>query len=882
MEGQGQSSQYAKGFRASNYEVIELLGLGGMGEVYRARDTRLQRDVALKFLPAHLSSDPEHLARFRREARLVAALNHPNIAAIYGFEEADGVCFLVLELVPGQTLEQILLRGPMEMKTVLRIVSRVAEALEAAHNAGVIHRDLKPANIKVTPEGRVKVLDFGLAKALAQGTKAAPDGSTMASATVAGRIMGTPAYMSPEQARGEVVDKRTDLWALGCILYEALSGQRPFAGKSAVEMLASVLERQPDWSKLPGATPPVVGRVLRRCLEKDVNRRTRDAGDLRLELDEVLRDEKRPRRARSALLVYAVLIALAAVTLGFLLAGRRAAWRRAQPLALSQVTFAEGIEEDPAWSPDGKHILYVAQAGGTRRIFRKDLASGQDVQLTHGDFDELQPTWSPDGKRILFLRAQKPSHLLQPGDVFGSYGEGDVWQLDLETGKESKLVEDAYNPSYSPDGTQIAVDASWAGPRRIWVLDRDGHNPQQATTDTSEEMAHVAPKWAPDGHKIVFQNLERTKFDIRVVNLFSKQMNWITNDFFNDILPAWSPSGAFIYFTSDRGGGYNIWRVPVRSDGTANGPPQQVTTGAGRDVELAISRDGKRMAFATLRQNADIWRLPVSPQSGMPRGEPEAVISTTREESRGAWSPDQSFIAFNSDRGGDMNIWLYSLKDGSTRQLTNGRGGDFQPNWSTDGKQLAFFSARSGTPNIWRVEVASGKLTQLTSNSYINANPFFSPDGTRIAYQSDQSGRLDVWMMAADGSGAHQLTNTGVTGHFMRWSDSGDAVIFRCLCGGKPATITIPAAGGDPRPLVEQKGGSHISFSPDRSRIMDVVSHKVLWVTPLSGAPPEKVFEFSDPNARIDYPIWSPDGRWVLFDRFQPQGGDIWMMTDFE
>src|ERR1700756_6039368 len=292
----------------------------------------------------------------------------------------------------------------------------------------------------------------------------------------------------------------------------------------------------------------------------------------------------------------------------------------------------------------------------------------------------------------------------------------------LRRGKQA--CRESLQPCLFTRWTAIAVDASWAGPRRIWLLDRQGHNPQQVTTDTSEEVAHLAPAWSPDGRKIVFQNLARTKFDIRTVNLDSKQMNWITNDFRINIRPSWSPSGRFIYFSSDRSGGINIWRVPVKADGTLNGSLQQVTTGAGQDVEVAVSPDSKRLAYATLRQNADIWRLPVSPQTGLPSGTPEVAISTTREDSRGAWSPDGRMVAFNSDRAGDMNIWLYTFADSTTRQITTGRGGDFQPNWSPDEKRIAFFSSRSGSPNIWEVEITSGALRRLTSNSGVNVNPF--------------------------------------------------------------------------------------------------------------------------------------------------------------
>ncbi len=551
---------------------------------------------------------------------------------------------------------------------------------------------------------------------------------------------------------------------------------------------------------------------------------------------------------------------------------------------LSQITFAEAIEEYPAWSPNNEEFAFSREEAGIRSIFVKNIASGEERRLTSGDYDEIQPAWSPESKTILFVRSRRPRVKLEPGDVFGAFVDGDIWAIDLAAQKEVRLVENAFNPDCSSDGKRIAFDASWAGPRRIWAVDSRGHNPQQLTSDISEGISHVRPRWSPDGKRIVFQNIERTKFDVRVFDLTNGKSFWVTNDAVQDVNPVWSPSGRFIYFSSYRGGGINIWRVAMLSDGTPVGAPQQLTIGAGQDVEVAISRDGKRLAFSILRQNADIWRLPVSPDTGRPTGPPQEVITTTREDSRGAWSPDGKTIAFNSDRTGEMNIWLHSLENRQTRQLTRGPGGDFQANWSPDGKRIAFFSSRAGTADIWHVEVDSGELKRLTSTDRVDVNPFFSPDGKMIAYNSDQSGRPEVWVMNSDGSEARQLTDVGlgVMGHFLRWDQSGEAVIFRCPGSGSPVTMKVRLDNSVPEPLAEVAGGSHMSLSPDHSRIMDVIGHKTLWVSPLSGGKPERVFEFDDPDVRIDYPVWSPDGNWVLFDRFRPQGGDIWMMEHFE
>jgi Tol biopolymer transport system component/serine/threonine protein kinase len=881
----------------SHYRIIEKLGGGGMGVVYKAEDTSLHRFVALKFLPDEVARDHQALERFRREAQAASALNHPNICTVYEIGEENGQVFIVMEYLDGATLKHRIGGRPMEIDTIFDLAIQIADGLDAAHTEGVVHRDIKPANLFVTKRGHAKILDFGLAKLTPAtkgiGASAMPTAAGEELLTSPGTAVGTVAYMSPEQVRGKEQDARTDLFSFGVVLYEMATGALPFRGDTSGVITDGILNRASVAPvRLNPEVPTELERIINKALEKDRSLRYQHASEIRSDLQRLKRDSdsarlggaqpRMERRKRPFWQILAAAGTVVVIVLLWIIAGRWKGPGAALHTTLSQVTFAGGIDEYPAWSPDGKALLYTGEVGKIRKIFRQDLASGHGTQLTHGDFDELQPTWSPNGKEIAFVRSRQPGAKLQPGDVFGEFQEGDLWVMDLSTGKESKVAENAFDPAYSPDGKRLAVDASWAGPRRIWVLDREGRNPQQITTDTSEELSHIAPSWSPDGKKITFQNLERTKFNIRVVNLDSKQMNWITSDFRINLHPSWSGSGRFIYFSSDRSGGINIWRVPVNGDGTASGPLQQVTTGAGQDVEVAFSPNGKRLAYATLRQNADIWRLPVFSQTGLPNGLPEAVISTTREDSRGAWSPDSKVVAFNSDRGGDMNIWAYSLGDSSSRQLTTGPGGDYQPNWSPDAKRIAFFSSRSGSPNIWEVEVAGGALRRLTSNSGVNVNPFYSPDGSLLAYQSDEGGRLEVWVMSADGSNPRRLTNVGVIGHFMRWTWDGRDVVFRCTCSGKPATMKVSVGGGDPQPFAGMKGGSHLSFSPDHSRIMDVVGHRVLWVSPVSDGQPVIVYEFPDPDVRIDYPVWSPDGKWVLFDRFRPQGGDIWALSGVE
>ena len=873
------------GTRLGSYEILGPLGAGGMGEVYRALDADLGREVAIKILPRELASDPEHLARFDREARLIASLNHPGIAAIYGIHRAEQGPFLVLELIEGETLADRLVSGPLPIAEALDVSRQVADGLAAAHDRGVVHRDLKPSNVMITSQGRAKILDFGLAKTTAFMTMVADSASsTMVAdeATRSGVILGTPAYMSPEQARGRSVDKRTDIWSFGCLLFEALTGRRVFDGDTPSDCLVAILEGEPDWGALPPTTPAPVTKLLERCLEKDPERRLRDAGDARLELDFASRADERKRGEsgkRKAPRSWGSLLR-PVVSLLSRSSSREGEAAPPQP-RLSQITFDEQIEDFPAWSPDGSRIAFARESGRVRRIFVRSLKTGEESALTAGRFDDLQPDWSPDGRTILFMRCREEGRKLEPGDVFGVYDGADVWALDLSTKKETRLIERASSPAWAPDGKRIAFDASWAGPRRLWVSDARGRNPKQVTSDLSEAVGHVRPRWSPDTGRLVFQNVERTKFDIRVVDLASGKLTWVTNDQTQDICPVWSSSGRFVYFSSYRSGGLNIWRVAVGADGEPRGPLRQLTTGAGQDVELAMTRDGRRLAFSILKQNANLWQLPVSPVTGLAAGPPGKVIASSREDSRGAWSPDGRAIVFNSDRTGDMNIWIHQLGDGSSRPLTHGPGGDFQPRLSPDGRLVAFFSTRAGTVDVWVVEVEKGRARRLTEGAAVNVNPVFSPDGGHIAYMSDRSGRLEVWTMNSDGSSPRALTQVGVMGHFLAWTPDAQSVLFRSP-SGRMGVWRVSRDGGDPVELPRIEGGSHMSLSPEGDRLMDVVAHKTLWVSPLTSGSPEKVFEFEDSDVRIDYPFWSPDGHAVLFDRFQPRGGDIWMMEDFE
>ena len=502
--------------RLGPYTIVAPLGAGGMGEVYRARDTKLGRDVAIKILPSHFTSDPERRSRFAREARLLATLNHPHIGAIYGLEEADGVTALVLELVEGPTLADRLERGPLPIAEALTIARQVAEALDAAHEKGIVHRDLKPANVVLqsdanaagVPSGdvRAKVLDFGLAKTMAVGLsgdlKRTPSGSL--DGTADGRILGTPAYMSPEQARGQAVDKRTDIWAFGCVLFEMLTGRRAFDGDTVTDTLVRVLEREPEWAALPPAIPEPVRRLLRRCLEKDPGRRVRDIGDARADLDDAIArssqrnerpDESAPPSHR--LRPWAVAMAAAGVTAGVVGFWPRATlpepWQN--PLAnakFTRLTDFPGTETHGQISPDGRFVAFLSDRDGQFDLWLSQVDTGRFLKLTqntrvHSSLRNGMRTlgFSRDGSEIWFNSAD--GRMIVP----------------LLGGTPRVFLKGVFEPAWSTDGMKMVYYNNTAGDP-VFVADSTGANARQVFVGEQPGLHNHNPVWSTDGQWIYF------------------------------------------------------------------------------------------------------------------------------------------------------------------------------------------------------------------------------------------------------------------------------------------------------------------------------------------------------------------------------------------
>ncbi len=751
------------------YEIFAPLGAGGMGEVYRARDSKLNREVALKVLPDAFARDPERLARFEREAQLLASLNHPNIAAIHGLEEANRVRYLVLELAPGKTLAERLAAGPLPVEDALSIGRQIAEALEAAHEKGIIHRDLKPANVKVTPEGKVKVLDFGLAKAFeveGGSTDLSSSPTVTGGGTRHGVILGTAAYMSPEQARGKPLDKRTDIWSFGCVLYEALTGRQAFPGETVSDTIAGILTRDADWQALPATTPTKILELLRRCLQKDAARRLRDIGDARIEIDEALEplsalspaapSAARPEISRER---RAILWALTSLMVGAI-GGGITVWKIKRPLParsamrFSAVTNFAGVEAQPSLSPDGRSVAFVSDRDNHFDIWVGLVTGGNLVRITNDPNLKSRPRWSPDGTKIAYAR-------------LNDSGLWDIWLVPALGGPSRRILTNAFDPAWSPDGQLLA----YASASTIWVSDASGGNARALTQ--REPLLHNQPAFSSDGRQLAFvRRVPGPYGELAVAELATGKIRQLTDDGALALSPVWSPKDEFIYFASSRGGTLNIWRIAARG-----GAPEQITAGQGDDTELDLSTDGKRLVFSSYRSNLNIAEIPVEPVGG------HATLKwLTTDPARGelgpAYSPDGRHIAYFTNRKGaeKESIWVMDSDGSNPTQLVEDNRINVYPRWAPDGKTLIYASSARGTTwsdnQIRSVTLSGARPQKLIDVPPTSFAPDISPDG-RLLFR-DVDGRAQLY----DPKTKQSQTVESVRGSSYRWSPAGGSFAY--------------------------------------------------------------------------------------------------------
>ena len=827
----------AAGVRLGVYRVESLLGAGGMGEVYLARDTRLERDVALKVLPDLFAGDPDRLARFEREARVLASLKHPNIAGIYGFEEAGGVRALVLEFVDGETLADRIARGPLPVQEALGIGRQVADALAAAHEGGIIHRDLKPANIKITPSGSVKVLDFGLAKALdTEATRSDVSLSPTLTSPVGTRlgiILGTAAYMSPEQARGKVVDKRSDLWAFGCVLYEMLTGRHAFEGDEVTDVIARIIERDVDLRVLPPATPLSIRRLLRRCLEKDRNRRLADASDARLEIDEALGggpvDASPPRDVLAARSAWQRALPWAIAGAALVVAGASvllwAPWRTAAataPLRLSSdVGAGDGValpvDQGAAavLSPDGMLLAFSAQKTGSNvaQLYIRRLDRLQAIALT-GTEGARNPFFSPDSQWIAYFADGK----LKKTAVSGG---ATVTLCDAPNGRGGAWTEDdtiIFSPNNVVDVTLMRVPAAGGSPAPLFKLEQDEHTqrwPQMlpdgktvlyssAATLTQWDDANVVVqpvaggarkvlvrggyygRYLPSGHLVYVHQgtMFAAPFDVNRLEVSGPPVPVVEN-----VAASPGVTGGAQFAA---GGNGTLVYVPGRT--VSQDAPMSWLDRSGKTMTLrampmnwsnpVFSPDGTRLAIDIFDgKQADVWVYDWG------RDTLSRLTFDQADDVRPAWTPDGRRIVFSSRRGDRAHFnlyWQHADGTGEVTRLTESTNDQYAGSWHPAGKVLAFDEVDPTTQrNLMLLPMEGdeatgwkpGKPTSFLTTPLNEGAPVFSPDGRWLAYLSNESGRNDLFVRPYPGPGGKWQISTAAADDPM-WSPTGRELFF--------------------------------------------------------------------------------------------------------
>jgi Tol biopolymer transport system component len=783
------------------YQILSKLGEGGMGEVYRATDRHLKRAVAIKILPTAVAADADRLARFQREAEVLASLNHPNIAAIYGLERTPDMTALVMELVEGQDLSDVIARGPVAVSDALLIARQVAEAMEAAHEQGIIHRDLKPQNIKVRADGVVKVLDFGLAKAADPSSPSdVMNSPTMTGrATQVGMILGTAAYMAPEQARGRVVDRRADIWAFGVVLFEMLAGRRAFDGEDTTDLIVAVVSKEPDWSRLPVETPAVLRRLLMRCLNKDPKARLRDIGEARVQIDELMAGTAEPAGAAvsaagsSQVLPWSVAAVAIAVAIGTVLwwSPWQAASSPPASMRLTPLSFEPGGHLGAVWSPDGKAVAFGARQKDTDlfQVYVRHLDSPVATQITThpGGVADLSQ-WTSDGK-IVFV-SQTPMGLWSVSPVGG---EPEPWATsgpEPMAGLASPVLSSNTAPiAVSRDGTTAALYFRGSdGVVSMWILPRDGPPQAYAPAPFASRQSFNAPvvKFSPDGRQLLL-----------VRNAGIGEETWLMPypaDATNpprrvlEGVPAFSGTPTFSWLPDSR---HVVLSARLGSAAeqlyladTTSGAFTTLSSGTTRQRWPAVSPDGSSVAFMEQTIERDIVSMDLATRVVSP------VIATQRSEQMPAWASETAVMTYVTDRNGDDEIWRH-VPGEPDRPLVTPR--DFPPN---------------------------------TTRGFMA--PALSPDGTRVIYRRlELETQGSLWISAVSGGPPVKLLNGEGLGHSNpgSWSPNGKWYVYRQEHDGRQAVYKVKTTGG----------AAPERLSPDFPR-------SGTWV-----------------------PVWSPTDEWIVY-----------------
>ena len=885
-------SQLAPGRELGPYVIEAHLGSGGMGDVYRVRHLRLKREVAIKVLPASFAGDSDRIARFEREARAASALNHPNIVQIYDIADADGVPFIAMEYVAGKTLGGLIGRKRLRLNEALKYAVQMADALATAHSVGIIHRDLKPSNIMVTENGMVKVLDFGLAKLTETATGGFGETVTTnipeGPGTEEGTIVGTAAYMSPEQAEGKKVDARSDIFSFGCVLYEMVTGRRAFHGDSKVSILSAILKEDPKpVSSITPDAPRDLEKIVSRCLRKDPERRFQHMDDLKLALLDLKEESESARLAVSAssgpgerrslrrwALVGIVVLLLAAVGVELWL--QRPAFH-AVPKTLPLTSYP-GRQRTPAFSPDGKQVSFAwdGEQGGNFDIYVKLLDAGVPLRLTSNPAAEWSPAWSPDGRYIAFCR--------------GVRDRDEIWMVPALGGAERKLAESAWcsSLSWSPDGKYLAMSDE-SGPRTphgIFLLTIETGDKRKLTSPPAEysgDSGDSSPRFSPDGKTLAFVRSSLVHGgEIYLLRVTSEgrplgEPRWLTLG--NRIIFGfdWTADGRRMVYSSGQPGSTSLLTIP-----TSGGPPEHLAVTGENASALSISRtSGSGLVYERNVYDTNIWRIP-GPNSSDKKSASSRFIASTQPDQEPQFSPDGTKIVFTSSRSGNVEIWVCDREGRNPMQLTSFNGTPLgSPRWSPDSRWIAFDALKAGNPYIYVISADGGPPRVLTRGGSIR--PSWSQDGRWIYFGSNRSGDSQIWKEPAQGGTAVQVTKTK-GGEEAFESLDGKFVYYAKLFA--PGIWKVPVAGGEETRVLDRGGQSLWALTAQGICFFDLSGSTgaALRFYNLATGKVMLIRQFSkDTRVGRDQTALtvSPDGRWILYTQYDQSDSNLMLVENF-
>ena len=872
----------AAGTRLGPYEILAPLGAGGMGEVYRAKDTRLGREVAVKVLPERLAEDADALARFEREAKAVAALSHPNILALHDFGREGNVAYAVSELLDGETLGAAIAGHPLPPRQAARYGGQIALGLAAAHEKGIVHRDLKPDNVFVTRDEHVKILDFGLARmdAGAKNPAEATQSPTVTDFTEPGKVMGTVGYMSPEQVRGLPLDHRSDIFSFGTVLFEMLTGGRAFLRQTAAETMTAILKEEPAVSArlLSGEAASLVP-VLRHCLEKKPERRYQSARDLAYALETASTatgaaaavPEPPKKRGAAVRWLGALALAAAAAIAAYVLRGARAepSVPELGDATLFSLTTDPGYEGEPTFSPDGKTIAYVADRDGNFEIYLQQIAGGPALNLTQNSAADIQPSFSPDGREIAFVSNRSPGSEIMHAAPNLPLAGGDIWVMPTLGGPARRIVEEGNCPSWTPDGQDLLyVHGTFRSPRMSRVAASGG-----ASRDIPIEEANPAryffPSLSEDGLWLLYQNGDQ----IQVVPSAGGKSKVLARG----QAPSWGAESKSILFTTAAAGkGRSLWTAPFSAaKGELSGPARPLTFGSGIDAGGKSSRDGTVIAYSAIEETLNLEALPFDAEKGRATGAPRILTSGNNHISFFDPSPDGKAVAFAAGSGRRSHLWRIEGTAPAVELTRDPAYADNWPEWSPDGREIAF--ARSGvgdslaTTTLWIMKADGTQPRRVTD--FVGQMAWL-PDGSIVFQSGENLVRRDLATgVSRTIAGAKVLTMAAV-------DNAGRWLAFQTGAGNSMVLEAVEIDGGTPRRIATgtpeafhpffSPSGRWLYFQPSHGNLYRVPGPAQGWAT----APPEKVTNFSGLDLYIENPRISQDGSTLVYTRGK-RTGDI-------